>query len=373
METKTIFTIPADFKVDSARKFVNLNKSVGVKLGEVYGSIKSYEIGSGRKFSLIPDIEEEQLKEYVEYCNNSGIKFNYALNLSCASNREFTEEGINKFSTDISRLVDIGINNFTIALPGLIELFNEKFPDVDVTLSVIAGVDSISKMKEFCNYRNVKMIYIHERVYRNISLMKKLIDIAHKNGKKVGIIINSFCLADCMFRQYHYDLAAHSTDNRQYLIPDYYRAKCALAKITDKRTVLMSPWVRPENMQMYIDMGIDKFKVTGREMLAGGDMVKVFETYNARKYDGNLVDLFMCFDDCVQANVIRIKNDKNLSDYLHNVYEGENVCNINGCIDCMKCEKALESIEFNKEQQKKWIGIFEEQIESYRKKLKSRC
>ena len=369
METKTIFTIPADFKVDSIAKFSELNKKADVKLGETYGSIKSYEIGTGRKYSLLPDVNKQQLKEYVKFCKENNIDFNYTLNLSCAGNKEFTKEGVNELTKGIDELVSMGINNFTIALPGLIELFNEKYPNVDVTLSVITGVDSIGKMKEFCKYKNIKVIYLHERIYRRMDLMKKLIEIAHKNGKKVGMIINSFCLADCMYRQYHYDLAAHSTDQTIYLIPDYYRAKCALAKITDKRTALMCPWVRPEDMQRYIDIGIDKFKVTGREMLKGGDMFKVFEVYNSRTYDGNLVDLFMCFDDCVHANVIKIKNDKNLADYLDDVYTGKNVCNVNGCIDCMKCKKALDSIEFDKEQQKKWKGIFEKQISNFRKEL----
>lgn len=365
----SIFTIPADFKTESIDKFVELNKTASVKLEEVYGSIKTYEIGSGRKYSLIPDVNENQLKKYVEHCNKNNINFNYSLNLSCASNMEFTEVGIKKFNIEISKLVSMGINNFTVALPGLIELFNEIFPKVDVTLSVISGVDSIGKMETFCKYSNVKYIYIQEKVYRQIDTLKKLIEIAHKNNKKVGIIINSFCLAECMYRQFHYDLAAHSTNNKSYVIPDYYRAKCALAKITNKKNVLTAPWIRPEDMQMYIDLGIDKFKVTGREMLAGGNMFKVFETYNSKTYKGNLVDLFMCFDKCLHSDVIRINNDKNLENYLKDVFSGQNDCNKIGCTNCMKCEKALDSIEFDTIEQKKWITIFENQFKEYRNTL----
>lgn len=370
MKTETFFTIPADFKTETIKEFAELNKTADVKLGEVYGSIKTYEIGSGRKFSLIPDVKEKELSEYVKCCIDNGIRFNYTLNLSCANNDEFTKEGIEKFLGEIRKLISMGINDFTITLPGLIELFQENFPDVNITFSVISGIDSTGKMEEFCKFNNVKSLYINERAYRQIDMMKKLINVAHKNNKKVGMIINSFCLVDCMYRQQHYDLAAHSTNNREYLIPDYYRAKCALKKITDKKSVLMSPWIRPDDMQRYIDMGVDKFKVTGREMLAGGDMIKVFKIYNSKHYKGNLVDLFMCFDKCLHSDVITINNDENLDNYLKDVYEGKNECSRFGCVNCLKCENALKSIQYNEKEQKKWIDIFEEQMKNYKKNIK---
>lgn len=367
---ESIFTVPADFKKETVSKFLKLNNNFDVKVTEFYGSIKSSKIGSGRKYFELPEINENELRDYIAFCKENNIKFNYTLNLSCANNKEFTEEGRTELIAEIRKLVDLGITDFTIALPSLIELFNQEFPNIDITLSIITGIDSLSKMETFCQYENIKNIYIHERVYRQIELMKNLIELGHKYNKKIGMIVNSFCLSDCPYRQYHYNFGAHATYGSSYIIPEYYGSKCALMKINDKRNVLNSPWVRPEDLKKYMEIGIDRFKISGREMHAdNADMFKMVETYNNFKFDGNLAELFMCFTKCAYSEVFNIKNDENLNNYLEEVFSGENKCNINGCNNCMKCKDALKSIEINKNGKAKWSKIFEDRIKKFKEKV----
>lgn len=367
MERETIFTIPADFKIESVKKVLSLNENLNIKATEFYGSIKSSKIGSGRKFFELPDVSEEELHQYVEFCNANNMKFNYTLNLSCFDNKEFTEEGKTELINELRKLVSLGITNFTVALPSIVDILEKEFPEVDVTLSIICGVDSLSKMKHFCSYKNIKNIYIHEKVYRQMSLMKELTDIAHKFNKKVGVIVNSFCLSDCPFRAYHYNFGAHATMGSSYIIPEYYGSKCALMKIGDKRNVLNAPWIRPDDIQRYIDIGIDRFKISGREMHSNNaDMFKVLETYNSKKFEGNLAELFMCFTKCAYSEIFNIKNDKNLNAYLTEVFDGKISCNVLGCNDCMKCKDALNSISINAEGKEKWEAIFNERISKYK-------
>jgi len=196
----------------------------------------------------------EKAKEFVnntviKSINENGMYFNYVLNLSCASNMEFTETGRKEIIDEIQPLVDMGVNHFTIALPSLIQLFETYFPQVKITLSIICGVDSLSKMECYCKFGNIDNIYIHEKVYRQPHLMRQMVNIAHKYNKKVGIIVNSFCLSECPFRSYHYNFGAHATYGSNYIIPEYYGSLCALMKIRDKRNVLNAPWVRPEDMK----------------------------------------------------------------------------------------------------------------------------
>lgn len=363
----SIFTVASDFKKETIQSFINLNSKVEIPVTEFYGSIKSSKIGSGRKFFELPDVTKDELKKYIDYCKENNIKFNYTLNLSCADNKEFTKEGREELIKEIRDLVELGITDFTIALPSLIEIFSSEFPNVDITLSVITGVDSVSKMETFCQYENIKNIYIHERVYRQINLMKKLIDIAHSYNKKVGIIVNSFCLSDCPYRQYHYNFGAHATIGSEYIIPEYYGSKCALMKVEDKRNVLNAPWIRPEDISMYIKLGIDRFKISGREMHSNNaNMLKVVETYNSYKFDGNLAELFMCFTKCAYSEIFYIRNDEKLSQYLQTIFRGESICNINGCTNCMKCKEALNSIQINKENKEKWTEVFKERIKKFK-------
>lgn len=362
-----IFTIPADFKPDSIKEIVESNKRWKYQVKESYGSLRNSEIGSGRKYFELPNISYDELKEYVETCKKNNIVFNYTLNLSCYDNKEFTEEGKRYLLNHIKKLVDCGITQFTVAMPSLVELLDKHFPQVKVTLSVITGIDSLSKMERYSQYKNINSVYIHERIYRNLKLIKKITEIAHKHNIKVGIIVNSFCLSDCPFRSYHYNFGAHAISGTSYVIPEYYGSMCALMKINDKRNVLNAPWVRPEDLQRYVDCGIDRFKISGREMHSNGAKIpQVVESYNNESYDGNLAELFMCFTKCPYSEIFYIKNDKNLNDYLKNVFNGENECNRFGCTNCMKCENALNSIITNEDNKEKWSKIFNDRIKKFR-------
>lgn len=369
MNNNFVFMIPADFKVESVEKFATLNSNYKIPVAEFYGSLKTSKYGSGRKFFELPETTMNDFKNYVKAINAHGMSFNYVLNLSCNSNHEFTNNGKMDFVVEVQKLVDAGVDHFTIALPSLIDIFDTYFPDVKITLSIICGVDSLSKMKCYCNFKNIDNIYIHEGVYRQPKLMQNLVDIAHKHNKKVGIIVNSFCLSECPFRSYHYNFGAHATFGESYIIPEYYGSMCALMKIHDKRNVLNAPWVRPEDMMFYMKMGIDRYKISGREMFSNNaNMFKVVDIYNSFEFKGNLAELFMCFTKCAYSEIFNISNDERLDKYLRDIQLGNIECNVNGCNDCMKCSNALQSITINEKSKIKWEKIFKDRINKYKEK-----
>lgn len=366
-DNKYIYMVPADFKCESVDRFVELNNKMEIKVQEFYGSLKTSKIGSGRKYFELPDVNFDDFKKYVKHINENGCFFNYVLNLSCFDNKEFTKIGQDEIINEIRPIVEAGVTDFTIAMPSFIDLISKNFPNIRITLSIICGVDSLSKMECYCKCPNITNIYIHERVYRQPKLMKEMIDIAHKYNKKVGIIINSFCLSECPFRQYHYNFGAHATFGAEYIIPEYYGSMCALMKINDKRNVLNAPWVRPEDMKFYMNLGVDRFKISGREMFSDdANMYKMVETYSSYKYDGNLAYLFMCFTDCAYSDIFDIKNDENLDKYLKNIQNGNLCCNTFGCNNCLKCSDALKSIVIKQDGLEKWKKIFEDRLEKYR-------
>lgn len=362
-----IFTVPSDFKKESVKKFIEMNENLEIKATEFYGSIRTSKIGSGRKFLELENVELEQLKEYVQYCNRNGIKFNYTLNVSCNSDNEFTKEGKQELIDEITKLVNIGIKDFTVVLPSIISIFNEEFPDVDITLSIIAGVDTVSKMKYFCEYENIKNIYIHEKLYRQTKLMKELIDVAHKYNKKVGMIVNSICLSDCPFRDFHYAYVSHASKEKNCVIPEYYGTLCALEKIKDKRNVLSASWVRPDDLKFYIDLGIDRFKISGREMFANkANMHRVVEVFNKGEFEGNLIELFMCFTKCAYSEIFDIQNNKAVGNYITSILNEKIECHQNGCNNCNNCKEVLKEIKMNEANKAKWMKVYTERLRKFR-------
>lgn len=364
----SIFTVPSDFKIESLKKFVNMNNTLNTKVTEVYGSIRTSKMGSGRKFIELEDINLEELKKYVEYCNENNIKFNYTLNVNCNGDNEYTKKGKNELIKEIDELVNIGIKDFTVVLPSFISIIAEEFPQVDVTLSIIAGVDSISKMRYYCGFKNIKNIYIHEKVYRQPKLLKELINIAHMNDKKVGMIVNSICLADCPFRNFHYNYVSHALKDKECIIPEYYGTLCAIEKIKDKRNVLSAPWVRPDDLKFYIDLGIDRFKISGREMIANkADIHRVVKVFNEGSFIGNLIELFMCFTVCPYSEIFEIQNNSIINNYLQSILNEKIKCHVNGCNDCNNCSEALKEVKIDEANKRKWLNIYEQRISKFKK------
>lgn len=361
-----IFTIPSDFNIETLNKIVSENKKNKVKILEVYGSNSESIYGSGRKNNILPKVTFETIKEYVEACKKNNITFNYVFNFNCIDNDEFRLEGKQKIINEVKKYVDIGINDFTIANPAIIEIIDNNFSNINITVSVITGIDDIDKLKYFCEFKNVKNIYIHEKMYRQIKTLSNMVKIAHKYEKKIGIIINSACLSSCPFRQYHYNYCSHSKKTDTDLIPEYYCTKCKIEKLKDKRKILKMPWVRPEDFWMYNDIGIDRFKISGRELAEQLDCLKMMNIYNLGGYDGNIMDLLKGFTNCYYTNMYYIKNDINIENYLKNVFEGNLECSKNQCDDCMKCNKALESIIINKENKEKFIKKYDDLIKKYK-------
>lgn len=360
--SKAIFTVPSDFKVKSLQEIIHNNISYDIKVKEVYGSFRDSKYGSGRKYFELPTATEAQCDEYFSFCKRNGINFNYTLNSSCYSNIEFNSHERKDFIQFVSNLVQKGITQFTVALPSVIDLLYKEFPHVKVTLSIITGVDSLSKMRTFCAYENINSIYLHERIFRQFSLVKQLCDLAHYNAKKVGVIANSFCLSDCPYRPYHYNFGAHAIVGSEYIIPEYYGTKCALLKFNDLRNVLNAPWIRPEDIDKYIDIGIDRFKISGREMHNNNANInEVIKIYNDRHYDGNLVSLFMCFTKCAYSDMFEIKSTEPLEEYLDNVFRGKWKCNKDGCTDCNLCREALKAITV-KESAAEWVNTFNDRL-----------
>ena len=53
---------------------------------------------------------------------------------------------------------------------------------------------------------------------------------------------------------------------------------------------IKSPWVRPEDIKYYEEIGIEHFKITERGFPTD-ELVKRVKAYTDRKYNGNLIDL----------------------------------------------------------------------------------
>jgi collagenase-like PrtC family protease len=94
-------------------------------------------------------------------------------------------------------------------------------------------------------------------------------------------------------------------------------------------------WVRPEDIKHYVDIGINIFKLQGRQAVLKGDPVRATEYYMQEYYDGNLVELLDVFST-TNAFVVEVDNRK-LDDYIKPFVKKPGFCK-NDCTTCGYCD-----------------------------------
>lgn len=360
----SIFTIPCDFHTETLDDIIQYNENHSLKIQEIYGSYSNSGYGSGRKSTILPDVSDKAFEKYILECGKRKIEFNYTFNSTCIGNKEFYSDSKRELLYFFDYLKELGITNYTVAMPSILNILEHRYQDVNVTLSVITGIDTMQKLKHYCTYDVIKNIYIHEKILRNFDLVKKMIDYAARFDKKICVIINSICLAECPYRMFHYNYGSQVLSGMENPI-ELYGTLCASDKIRNPRNILTAHWIRPEDISLYKELGIAKFKVAGRE-LKGNTAEKLIEMckiYDNGEYDGNLLYFFTGFADCSYSEVIDMRSTEKLNTYLKLVYEGKLDCSSGECSDCGACSEVLKEIKVNEEARSKWLHIFKDRID----------
>lgn len=340
------YSVPADFKTKTIDKYYVLNNEYPEsRVIETYGNITvGYNLGSGRIISTLPEIDLTSLKEYVKYSRRKNINFNYTLNSSTLHNKEFTKEGLSEIIAYLKMLKKIGIDSLTISLPSLIEIVKSLDLDFNIKASAICQITNANIAHEYKSM-GCDRIVVDESVYRNFTTLKR---IKESFGGNVELIVNAFCFIDCPVRRFHYD---QTTDDSVRISSEestnYYYHRCILRRNKEIRNIIKMAWIRPEDIKYYRDIGINNFKIQGRQLAKEGDISKVVESYFQESFDGDLMDLMMVF--AVATNFrIRIDNKK-LNGFLKPFYENPNHCK-QSCNKCNYCEsyaiKAIDNEEY---------------------------
>jgi len=105
--------------------------------------------------------------------------------------------------------------------------------------------------------------------------------------------MNNLCLYQCPYEYYHHDGLGHASQNYNPLrgsYVDYCVLRCTLDRLRDVSQVIKCRWVRPEDIHIYEDLGIDMFKISSRAMPTD-KILRAAKAYSSRHYQGNLYDI----------------------------------------------------------------------------------
>lgn len=346
------FCVPADFKKETLEKLGELNKKYkDAKIDEVYGSLSQVAYGSGRSSVNIPNVKFTELKKYIKECNKHGIVFNYVFNATSLGNREFNNVEKKKIVSFIKELNNAGTKRFTVTLPSIISLINNNFKDVEIVLSAVNNITNEYQLNEFLDSGKVIRAYVAEEMNRR---PHKLKDIALRSKVSIATIVNPFCLFQCAYRYHHYNFVSFRDKNDDSNVVEYYQNRCEQIKANNPEEVIKIPWIRPSDIDKYMDIGINWFKITGREMVnMGSDIITTVEAYMLKSYDGDLINLFSNFSDKHQYKKTYSLESKPLDPYFDYIFNKSADCSRDLCDKCYMCKRYSKYVKINKEGVKK--------------------
>lgn len=266
-----------------------LEKLSDMPVDTLYGQLARDITGGGRPSFLLPKVSKEDIKEYIQEVHSHGMKFNYLVNPQCLGNMEFTKEFHNKILKHLEWIVNIDADYVTVTIPMLLQIIKKQFPDLKVIVSVFAHVDTVRRAESW-EMLGADIISFPECVNRDFKLLK---EISKSVKCDLQLITNLTCVYGCPFWIYHTNMVGHASrldDPSQGFYIDYCLLNCSRLKVEDPTELIKSRWIRPEDLKMYEDLGIDNFKITER-FSSTETLIRTVKAYSSRRYDGNLIDI----------------------------------------------------------------------------------
>lgn len=280
------YSVGTQWDSDRLKELVELNNENN-QIHDIYGALPFSPIGHGRTPTVVPPVTNEEAKEHIGLTQRMGITFNYLLNGS------FVPKNLKKdtFRTEVLKYIEylvkeFGIRFVTIAVPELIELVNDYFPELQVKVSTIYNI--LSK-EDLLNLKGLKFqkVTLGNDAPRNFSKLKELLAYGQKSQIELEMMISETCIYQCPTRQQHYrKLTLKDVD----FSVDWYMNNCTLSRLFNPVELFKACWVRPEDLAVYTELGLQNFKISGRTKPFEWTK-KCLSAYFAGEHSGNLWEI----------------------------------------------------------------------------------
>ena len=256
---------------------------------ELYGVLPASMIGSGGSGPDGVRMTEKQAAEYIEQAHSAGLTFDYVLNAPSMGNMEWEENTHRELLRYLEWIESAEADSVTVTIPYLIELIKRQFPRLSVRVSTIAHVNSVARAK-WLESLGVESITLDINANRDFVLLTAIREAVNC---ELTVLVNNLCLYQCPYEYYHHDGLGHASQSCSApggCYVDYCVLRCTLDRLCDMSQTMKSRWVRPEDIYVYEEIGIDVFKISGRSM-STDRILNSAAAYSSRRYQGNLYDV----------------------------------------------------------------------------------
>jgi collagenase-like PrtC family protease len=191
--------------------------------------------------------------------------------------------------------------------------------------------------------------------------------------------MNNLCQYQCPYEYYHHDGLGHASQSYNPLTGyyvDYCVLRCTLDRLCDISQIIKCRWVRPEDIHVYEEIGMDVFKISGRSM-SSERILHAATAYSSRHYQGNLYDILnvitpkIGFNSSalpgVQNNVIgslpKFYVDNQALEGFMDFFRKQNC--LSGCSHCDYCQRiANKVIQFDRDEVNEYIAMLNASLDN---------
>ena len=278
-----------------------LRRTERLPVSTFFGGFPVQLTGAGRPPRILPSINRERFREHVAAVHRQGREFIATLNSSDLGLREYGPGYARRFHREVRDLVDLGVDGFVVALPALIEAIRTDWPEMPISVSTFARIRTVSQAEYFLRL-GARTIIIEE-ANRDFGLLRGLVRL----GAEVEVLVNQSCLPSCPYRGHHLNTSSlASQPGAPCPLFEYPILECGLEYVRDPAKILSGIFVRPEDLEVYEEAGISRFKISGRNRSTDW-LVRAAEAYSRRSYPGNLADLL---------SLVQVKGPRAAIDHL---------------------------------------------------------
>lgn len=370
-------SVPAMFSKEYIQILNELNKNSknGMFIYEVYGSIPNGPVGTIRPSDTLPKISKEYLLEYIKELKKTGIKFNYVMNSTVLDGSEYIAESRKEIISFIDEMVKAGLSGITVSVPFLIKLIRKNFKELKITASICMEINSVQGVKDVLEL-GADAIVLAKDVNRDFRMLEKIIKYT---DKEIKLLSTTPCIYKCSDLIYHMNLSSLRDNELKNSFKvkgkflSHTAIRCQERRLKNLEEYIKSPWIRPEDLKVYEKIGIESFKIDGRDKPEEYN-VEVIKAYMNEKYEGNLLYLMqnhypknrMIFEDLKNKK----ENVKGLAVYLDNSvldeflrpFEEKKVDCTVGCAECGYCNSWVEkSIFLDKENVEHYLNLLKKE------------
>jgi collagenase-like PrtC family protease len=255
-------------------------------IASFFGNFPTTLVGGGRPPHILPKVSGSQFREHLSAIHAQGREFYATMNTSDLGLREYSPGFYEALHAEIARLVEFGVDGFVVAIPALVEWIHREYPYTRISVSTFARIRTVSQ-GEYYLRRGADTLVIEE-ANRDVRLLRGLVEA----GARVEVLVNQTCIHDCPFRFHHLNTSSLASQTGTSHPPrfEYPLLQCGLEVARDPAQMIAGIFVRPEDLAVYEEQGIHRFKISGRNQTTEW-IYRAAKAYSERQYRGNLLDI----------------------------------------------------------------------------------